>query len=99
MWSCRRVPPAGMDPALGYARPYEMIVTREPGDASAIRAHVRHIFGVGPNVKLEIQRCDTGTLLEAELGRKHFSELDLKLGDEVYVTPRNLRVFAEDYSI
>ncbi|MGC2209383.1 MAG: sulfate ABC transporter ATP-binding protein [Candidatus Korobacteraceae bacterium] len=89
----------GDGPALGYARPYEMIVMREPGAASAIRANLRHIFGVGPNVKLELQRCDTGTLLEAELGRKQFNELDLKLGDVVYVTPRNLRVFAEDYSI
>lgn len=86
-------------PALGYARPHEMNVTREPSDASAISANLRHIFGVGPSVKLELQRCDTGTLLEAELGRKQFNELDLKLGDVVYVTPRNLRVFAEDYSI
>jgi sulfate transport system ATP-binding protein len=89
----------GDGPALGYARPYEMIVTREPSDASAVRANLRHIFGVGPNVTLELQRCDTGTLLEAELERKQFNELELKLGDVVYVTPRNLRVFAEDYSI
>jgi sulfate transport system ATP-binding protein len=89
----------GDGPALGYARPYELIVTREPGDASAIQANLRHTFGVGPNVTLELQRCDTGSLLEAELDRKQFNELDLKLGDVVYVTPRNLRVFAEDYSI
>ena len=89
----------GDGPALGYARPYEMMVTREPNGLSAIRAILRHVFGVGPNVKLELQRCDTGALLEAELGRKQFNELDLKMGDEVYVTPRNLRVFAEDYSI
>jgi sulfate transport system ATP-binding protein len=89
----------GDGPALGYARPYEMIVTREPSDASAIRANLRHIFGVGPNVTLELQRSDSGAILEAELGRKQFNELDLKLGDVVYVTPRNLRVFAEDYSI
>jgi sulfate transport system ATP-binding protein len=89
----------GDGPALGYARPYEMNVTREPNDPSAICAHLRHVYGVGPNVKLELQRSDTGTLLEAELGRKQFNDLDLKLGDVVYVTPRNLRVFAEDYSI
>jgi sulfate/thiosulfate transport system ATP-binding protein len=89
----------GDGPALGYARPYEMNVTREPKDASAIRANLRHVYGVGPNVKLELQRGDTGALLEAELGRKQFDELDLKLGDVVYVTPQNLRVFAEDYSI
>ncbi len=50
-------------------------------------------------MKLELQSDDTGTLLEAELGRRQFAELDLKLGDVVYVSPRNLRVFAEDYSI
>ncbi len=89
----------GDGPALGYARPHEMIVTREPSDASAIRASLRHVFGVGPNVKLELQSSDSGTILEAELGREQFNELSLKLGDIVYVTPRNLRVFAEDYSI
>jgi sulfate transport system ATP-binding protein len=89
----------GNGPAMGYARPYEMNVTREPNDASAIRANLRHVYGVGPNVKLELQRSDTGTLLEAELGRRQFNELDLKLGDVVYVAPRNLRIFAEDYSI
>ena len=89
----------GDGPARGYARPYEMNVTREPSDSSAIRAHLRHIYGVGPNVKLELQRGDTGALLEAEIGREQFNELDLKLGDEVFVTPRNLRVFADDYSI
>jgi hypothetical protein len=38
-------------------------------------------------------------LLEAEIGRRHFAELDLKLGDIVFVSPQNLRVFTEDYSI
>jgi hypothetical protein len=38
-------------------------------------------------------------LLEAEIGRRQFADLDLKLDDIVYVSPRNLRVFAEDYSI
>jgi sulfate/thiosulfate transport system ATP-binding protein len=89
----------GDGPALGYARPYEMHITREPEDASAIRAVLRHVYGVGPNVKLELQRSDTDVLLEAEIGRGRFNELDVKLGDVVYVTPRNLRIFSEDYSI
>jgi sulfate/thiosulfate transport system ATP-binding protein len=89
----------GDGPARGYARPYEMNVTRESKDTSAIRATLLHVYGVGPIVKLELQSSDTGTLLEAELGRWQFAELELKLGDVVYVSPRNLRVFAEDYSI
>jgi sulfate transport system ATP-binding protein len=85
--------------ARGYARPYEMIVSREPYEASAIRAQLRHVYGVGPNVKLELQSCDTQTLLEAEISRGWFNQLDLKIGEIVYVAPRNLRVFADDYSI
>jgi sulfate transport system ATP-binding protein len=83
----------------GYARPYEMIVSREPYEASAIRAQLRHVYGVGPNVKLELQSCDTQTLLEAEISRGWFNQLDLKIGETVYVAPRSLRVFEEDYSI
>jgi sulfate transport system ATP-binding protein len=89
----------GDGPALGYARPYEMNVTRDSKDPSAICASVRYVCGVGPIVKLELQNVETGTLLEAELGRRQFAELDLKLGEIVFVSPRNLRVFAEDYSI
>jgi sulfate transport system ATP-binding protein len=86
-------------PALGYARPYEMHISRDSQDPSAIRANVRHVYGVGPVVKIELQDIETGTLLEAELGRQQFSELALKRGEIVFVTPKKLRVFAEDYSI
>ena len=89
----------GNGTARGYARPYEMIVSREPYEASAIRAQLRHVYGVGPNVKLELQNCDTSTLLEAEISRGWFNQLDLKIGEFVYVAPRNLRIFADDYSI
>jgi sulfate transport system ATP-binding protein len=83
----------------GYARPYEMNIARTSQHPSEIQSKVRHIYGVGPVVKLELQSMETGALLEAEVGRRYFSELDLKLGDVVFVSPSNLRVFAEDYSI
>jgi sulfate transport system ATP-binding protein len=86
-------------PGLGYARPCEMHLTRDSQDPSAIRAIVRRIYGVGPIVKIELQSVHAGTLLEAELERGQFVELDLKLGEVVFVTPWNLRTFADDYSI
>jgi sulfate transport system ATP-binding protein len=86
-------------PALGYARPYEMDVRREQDDPAAIQVIVRHVYGVGPIVKLELQREDGGELLEAEITRKHFRELGLERGNVVFVSPRNLRVFADDYCI
>ncbi len=86
-------------PAFGYARPYEMQIARDSQDPSAIRANVRYVYGVGPVVKIELQAVETGTVLEAELGRPQFGELDLKLGEIVFVTPQKLRVFTDDYSI
>jgi sulfate transport system ATP-binding protein len=67
--------------------------------AVAPRACVSHVYGVGPIVTIELQQSDTGDLLEAQLTRKQYLELDPKLGEDVFVTPRNLRVFAEDYCI
>jgi sulfate transport system ATP-binding protein len=76
-----------------------MDVRREQDDPAAIQVIVRHVYGVGPIVKLELQREDGGELLEAEITRKHFRELGLERGNVVFVSPRNLRVFADDYCI
>lgn len=85
--------------AMGYARPYDMDLSRHPADANAISANICHIFGVGSVVKLELQRKDTGDLLEAELTRQQYQQLKPQLGETIFVTPRKLRVFVEDYSI
>jgi len=83
----------------GYVRPYEIDISRTPDVPAAVRAAIRHVYGVGPVVKLELQRLDNGDLLEAEIARPHFQSLELVLGDTVFVAPRNLKVFAEDFSI
>jgi sulfate/thiosulfate transport system ATP-binding protein len=84
--------------ALGYARPHELEICRDSTDPWAIRASICHVYGVGPLVKLELQRCDTGDLLEAELPCAASRELNPNVGEIVFVKPRNLRVF-DDYSI
>ncbi len=86
-------------PALGYARPYEMDISRESKDENGISAKVCHIYGVGPVVKIELKSSETEDLLEVELSRKKCRELNLQVGERVFVTPRNLTVFSEDYSI
>jgi len=45
-----------------------------------------------------LQREDTGQSLEAEIPRDRYRELDLKVGDRVDLTPRNLRVFDNNLS-
>ncbi len=66
---------------------------------SGLQAIVSYISAAGPRVKLELKRCDNSELVEAELSKGRFQELALKIGERVFVQPRNLQVFKEDYSI
>ena len=85
-----------MDSA-GYVRPNELeVAPHAAGESSAVAAKVLHIGWIGPVVRLELQREDTGQALEAEIPRDRYRQLDLKVGDRVDLTPRNLRVFEND---
>jgi sulfate transport system ATP-binding protein len=86
-------------PAVGYVRSHDIEVRRYPGGEASIAATVRHVHAVGPTVRLEMARIGTGDPIEAELSRELFRELALRVGDPVYVVPRNIQVFVEDYTI
>jgi sulfate transport system ATP-binding protein len=87
-------------PAVGYVRPHDLEVVRHKNGGTSIAAAVRHISPVGPVIRLELQRADTGDLIEAELTRERYRELELRTGENVFVKPRKLKVFVdEDYSI
>lgn len=57
---------------------------------------MNHILPIGPIVRLELGREDESELIEAELTRERFRELNLRTGEHVYVRPRNLRVFLQN---
>lgn len=85
--------------AVGYVRPHDISIERETS-LDAVSAKISYIHSVGTAVQLELIRQDTWDFLEAELTKEHFRSLNLKTGEEVYVRPKQLRVFLpEDYSI
>ncbi|WP_342429657.1 sulfate/molybdate ABC transporter ATP-binding protein [Neobacillus sp. FSL H8-0543] len=85
--------------AVGYVRPHDISIELEQSTTS-VAAGISHVHLVGAVVRLELIRKDTGEFLEAELTKEYFRSLQLKTGDQVYVKPKNLRVFIpEDYSI
>jgi sulfate transport system ATP-binding protein len=86
-------------PAVGYVRPYDIDVQRHRNGGTTIEVIVRHVNPVGPVVRLELERHDTGDLIEAELTRERYQELALKAGEHAHVKPRKLQVFVDDYSI
>lgn len=90
---------AGPGEAVAYARPHEVDIYDHEQGEEGIAATVRHIRTVGPTVRLELKRGDNGHYVEAELSRERYGHLQLKVGEQVFIELRNLKVFMDDYKI
>jgi len=84
-------------PAIGYVRPYDIEVERHRNGTPAIEAIVRHIQRIGPRVHLELTRGDTGDLIEVELSKERYWEMQIAPGERVFITPRQLKVFVQGH--
>jgi sulfate transport system ATP-binding protein len=90
---------ADAGPAVAYVRPYDIEINRQRRSAEEIEAQIRFIQGAGAVARLELERLDTRELIEAELTRERYRELELREGERVFLRPRNMRVFLGDYNI
>ncbi len=80
-------------PAVGYARPHEMEISRERNGNDSLSVAIVQIQAVGPNVKLRLRRSENEDILEAEIPREKQREMALQAGETVFVKPRLVRVF------
>jgi sulfate/thiosulfate transport system ATP-binding protein len=85
--------------AVSYVRSHDIEIDRSQQDSTALKAEVRHIQKLGPSVRVTLAIEDTGEFIEAELTRDVFQNLGLQQEERVYVRPRQVRVFVEDYQI
>jgi len=81
-----------------FIRPHELELEIEATGRPAFPATVEHINAAGAQVKIELL-SDTGQQVFVELPHHRYRELELHRGRTVFVTPRSIKVFAEDYSI
>ena len=86
-------------PATGYVRPHEMEIERTPNGGPSTPAYVVHINPVGAATRVQLRTPHAGDLIHVEVSRTRLAELDLRVGETVYLAPRKVRVFAPDYSI
>ncbi len=87
------------DSAVSYVRSHDIEIERSPQDSTALRADIRHIQKLGPAVRVTLAIDGNNELIEAELTRDVFQALGLQQGESVFVRPRQVRVFVEDYQI
>lgn len=82
---------------LAYVRPHDIEIHKElNGTKPAFEAVVSYIHAIGPLVRLELQRDNQSEVIESELTRERFLQLDVAVGSKVYVYPRNVRVFLQN---
>ena len=84
---------------MAYVRSHDIEIERSHIDSSSIKAEIKNILKLGPTVRISLLIEGNSEFVEAELTRDRFQHLDLKHGEHVYVRPRQVRVFVDDYQI
>jgi sulfate/thiosulfate transport system ATP-binding protein len=85
-------------PARVLVRPHDLDITAHPNANGCLRARVQHINAAGPHVKIELEG-ESGEAMYAELSQERFAALAVSAGSHVFVAPRRITVFPDDYSI
>jgi sulfate/thiosulfate transport system ATP-binding protein len=78
-----------------FVRPHALEIARHPNGGDHFRARTKHINAAGPTVKVEAI-TEWGAVVHVELSQERFRELDLRKDEEVFITPRDLAVFAKE---
>jgi sulfate/thiosulfate transport system ATP-binding protein len=92
--------PAGLqirgDSASLAVRPHELEIWKHAQGRPGMRARVVRIQSAGPVVKVEL-RSDADQTVFVELSHDRFRQEAYMVGDEVFVAPRESRLFVDDY--
>ena len=87
----------GAKMAKVYIRPHLLEIERRPVNNS-FKARIKFINAAGPLVRVELV-ADSGDTIQVELSQERYRSLALKKEEEVYVVPKEVRVFGGDYAI
>jgi sulfate/thiosulfate transport system ATP-binding protein len=78
---------------LVYVRPHLLEIARRPDGGSHFRARIKHINSAGPLVKIEAV-AEWGDPVRVEIPQERFRNLKLVKDDEVFIIPKDVKVFS-----
>ncbi|MBI4190690.1 MAG: sulfate ABC transporter ATP-binding protein [Betaproteobacteria bacterium] len=81
------------DKAVVYVRPHDLEILAASDDRDALKAVVTQFATIGPRVRIDLKRVDSGETIHAEINKDRFLELQIGAGDQVSVRPRRHRLF------
>jgi sulfate transport system ATP-binding protein len=85
--------------AMAFVRSHELDILRTKNGRPSLEGKVTHVNPARPVVKVRVYSETFGVVLNVDLSWDRFSELKLVPGDTVFVSPRQMRVFVQDYAI
>lgn len=85
-------------PANVYVRPHELEIERTRESDTSLKAQVARINPAGSSAKI-VLICADGAEVQVDLHYERFRELNLQIGESVYVTALHARVFVPEYQI
>ncbi|MFD2617272.1 sulfate/molybdate ABC transporter ATP-binding protein [Terrilactibacillus laevilacticus] len=80
-------------PALGFVRPHNFLIEKESTGNRSIKAKIEHINATGPITRIELEREDNHQLIEVNLRKDEFQQLNIKPEEYIYVKPNKVKVF------
>jgi len=88
--------PSRSEPAAIFVRPYDLDIHTVPNGQPGFHARVQRIHSAGASVRVDLV-AESGERFSAELSHQRYQELGIEAGGRVFVIPRTIRVFGEDY--
>jgi sulfate transport system ATP-binding protein len=84
---------------IAFVRPHDVRITRSANDPKTFPARIVRCHAAGPVANLELERVNGGGQFAAQLSKEEFQQLQPKVGEQVFVELKKVRIFTEDYSI
>ena len=85
--------------ATAFIRSHELEIVRKRNGRPSLEVKVTHVNPARPVVKVRVYSETFGVVLTVDVSWERYAELQPAVGDTVYVSPRQLRVFVQDYAI
>jgi len=87
--------PTGSRPARIFVRPHNLEINTHLFGKPRLRGRVQFINAAGPQVRVEVL-TDFGEVLQVETSQERYQALNITKDSEVYITPKEMRVFFDD---
>jgi len=84
-------------PVRVFVRPHDFEIETHRNGAPSFRATVFRVHSAGPNARLELV-AESGEQLWAEMPLDHYRDRGIGPGSAVFLTPRDVKVFADGES-